>query len=105
MVTFSDASGPDLRTQGAELVGVAETKISSGATARFNLLSWRSAKIKRVVASTLAGETLALSSAVAELEWIQLLLRDVVIGDIEFGKWQTYLSPFLAVIKDDSQLK
>ena len=37
---------------------------------------------KRKVSSTLAGETLAPGHAVAEVEWLQMMLRDMMVGDV-----------------------
>lgn len=49
-----------------------------GQDIRVTLSSRRSSKYKRVVNSTLAGETQAALSSRAEAEWIQLMLRDVI---------------------------
>lgn len=56
-------------------------------------LSSRSGESRRVVNSTLAGETQAARSATAEVEWTQVLLRDAMFGDVQVS----HLSPFISV--------
>ena len=51
------------------------------------MIAWRSSRLRRVVASTLAGETLALTQGVAELEWVQALFRDIVFSDVVAPDW------------------
>ena len=41
-------------------------------------LMWRSARCKRAVNSTLAGETIAMSSALADAEWAQIVIQDIL---------------------------
>lgn len=60
-------------------------------------LSWRSSRCRRVVISTLAGETQAAVSATTEVEWLQTVLRVVMVGDIQTLDWQSKLSPFMHV--------
>ena len=45
-------------------------------------ISWRSANFKRNVSSTLAEKTLALSQAVAEVEWLQVMFEDTTVRDV-----------------------
>eukprot|EP00959_Pyramimonas_sp_CCMP1952_P287932 6021377-Pyramimonas_sp.AAC.1 len=46
-----------------------------------SILGWRSCKLRRKAPSTLAGETQASPAAVAEVEHLQVLYRDVVFRD------------------------
>ena len=48
-----------------------------GRSHRFSMLSWRSSGLRRVVSSTLLGESLSLTPGVAEFQWEQTLCRDV----------------------------
>ena len=50
-------------------------------TVKVSPISWRSAQIKRKVSSTLAGGNLAPSQAVAEVEWMQVMLGEIMVGD------------------------
>ena len=61
--------------------------------------------MKRVVASTLAGETLALSAAIAEAEFLSVMYRDALFGDVDRKDWRKTLSPMHCVMKDGSSLK
>ena len=56
------------QAQGAWIIMATDRPLESGASARVGLLARRSRKVRRVVASTLAGEMLALSQGAAELE-------------------------------------
>ena len=62
-------------------------------------MSWRSTKLKRKVGSTLAGETLALSSALSEIEWLQIMYRDAVFGDVDVEDWRRSTWPFSTVLR------
>eukprot|EP00959_Pyramimonas_sp_CCMP1952_P259823 5432287-Pyramimonas_sp.AAC.1 len=48
------------------------------------ILGWRSCKLRRRVPSTLAGRPQALSAAVAEVEYLQVLCRGIVFGTSTF---------------------
>ena len=50
-------------------------------------LSSRSTKLKRRVTSTLASETLAFAQCLGEIEWLQVLYRDMVHGDVQAETW------------------
>lgn len=78
---------------------------SASRPSRVSILSWRSAKLKRRVSSTLAGEALAFSQALGELEWLQIMFRDVIFGDVNRSDWRSSISPFVAVLKEDCELK
>ena len=48
----------------------------------------RSHKIDRVVESTIAGETRALSEALAEVEWMRCLLFEVIEPSFRLRHWE-----------------
>ena len=87
------------RRQGAWLVCAAEQLPDVARRVRVSPISWRSARLRRKVPSTLAGEALAKRQAVAEVEWLQIMYRDVVFGDVARTSWQNSLSPFVAVLR------
>ena len=72
---------------------------------KVSILSWRSSKLKRRVSSTLAGEALAFSQAMAEVEWLQLMIRDVLHGDVHREDWRKSIVPFVSVLREECQLK
>ncbi|CAK0903387.1 unnamed protein product, partial [Prorocentrum cordatum] len=107
-VTASDASGPGSASrggsQGAWLVMAADASIRANRRARVSLLSWRSQRLKRVISSTVAAETLALSSAVAEAQYLQVLWRDAVFGDVQKPAWHLSAAPFSVVMSSSCEL-
>eukprot|EP00959_Pyramimonas_sp_CCMP1952_P354018 7417028-Pyramimonas_sp.AAC.1 len=93
-VSFSDAGGigglgtddskglPNDPTQGALIVLACDRNIENNKCVRTSILAWRSSRLRRKVLSTLAGETQALSSAVAEVEYLQIMHRDAALRDV-----------------------
>ena len=113
-VAASDAGGIDGKpilnsnedtVQGAWVILATGSLPSASHGRKASILSWRSSKIKRRVASTLAGEALAFSQALGELEWLQVMFRDVVFGDVLRSNWQASISPFLGVLREECELK
>ena len=86
--------------QGAWLVMASNLLPSHDRRVGVSVLSWRSSKLKRRVTSTMAGETLAMSQCLAELEWLQIFYRDLNSGDVNTGHWHKSLSPFVAMLPD-----
>eukprot|EP00959_Pyramimonas_sp_CCMP1952_P295258 6175316-Pyramimonas_sp.AAC.1 len=66
-----------------------------------SILGWRSSKLRRKVPSTLAGETQALSAAVAEVEYLQILYRDVIFNDVHVRDHHRGSGPFTTVLRRD----
>ena len=64
---FADAN--DLKTQGGWLVGMTSTDFHQGADCPLSCVGWKSYKLPRVVASTLAGEAQSFASASGIAEW------------------------------------
>ena len=97
-VTISDAGGPGSvqrdGAQGAYLVVAADSGIRRNKRARASLLSWRSTRLKRVVSSTSATETLGLSAALAEAQWLRITWRDLLFNDIGRPDWHLEQAPF-----------
>ena len=111
LVAASDAGGIDSKhlgdedtVQGAWVILATGSMPTSSHKVRASILSWRSAKLRRRVASTLAGEALAFSQALGELEWLQFMHRDVVFGDVSRANWQESLLPYVAVLKEHREL-
>jgi hypothetical protein len=109
MITFSDCGGvgstPKGGAQGAWLVGVCESKVRDGQRSRMSVLSWKSARIKRAVNSTLAGETLSLSACLGEAEWVSLLLYDAHHGNLDLRTWREQVSDITSGLSDDSEMQ
>ena len=114
-IAASDAGGVDGKpigelnelqdtVQGAWVILAADRVPSASSKTRVSILSWRSAKLKRRVTSTLASEALAFSQALGELEWLQVMFRDVMHGDINKTDWTLSILPFVGILKEDSAL-
>ena len=120
LVTLSDAGGiggapsverleedgmPSDVTQGAWMILATNGSLAQGDSAPTSILSWRSSKLRRRVSSTLAGETLALSAAIAEVEWFQSLLRDVMFGDLISSREQGgHPATFITLLREPDHL-
>eukprot|EP00959_Pyramimonas_sp_CCMP1952_P058466 1221026-Pyramimonas_sp.AAC.1 len=76
----------------------------SNQTVKASLLGWRSCKLRRKVPSTLAGETQALSAAVAEVEFLQVMCRDVIFRDVDIPDCRRASGPFTIVLRTDCAL-
>ena len=95
---------PEDLTQGAWIVLGSDTIPSASHKTKVSVLSWRSTKLRRKISSTLAAETLAFSQSLSQVEWFQVLFRDVVHGDVDRADWSRQLCPFLAVLKEQCRL-
>eukprot|EP00959_Pyramimonas_sp_CCMP1952_P325348 6809993-Pyramimonas_sp.AAC.1 len=106
-VTFSDAGGvgafdgladdrglPEDPTQGAWTVCATDKSIIENRSVRASVLGWRSSKLRRKVPSTLAGETQALAATVSEVEYLQILYRDIIVRDVDISDHHRGASPF-----------
>ena len=78
-----DEGLPADTTQGAWMVLTAETFPEGDRRVKASPMAWRSSKLKRKVFSTFGGETQAMLQGVNEVEWLQILYRDAVFGDIQ----------------------
>lgn len=82
LVVFSDASLgnlPDGGTQGGALIALMEK------TGKFSPLFWQSKKIRRVVRSTLAGETLAMSDGIDNAMFLAMLYSELTTGKADLN--------------------
>ena len=78
LVVFSDSSMgnlPDGGTQGGHLI------LLMGENGRFSPICWQSKRIRRVVRSTLAGETLALADGIDNAIFLATLFSELTVGD------------------------
>lgn len=85
--------------QGAWVFVTSGEPLQPGRASRVSLLSWRSTKLKRRVPSSLAGEALNLSAAVAEVEWLQCMYLDMMFAGLRCPDWWRSMSPFGVVLR------
>lgn len=82
MIVFSDASFANLsdggrRAEGGHLI------LLMGENGKFSPLSWQSKRVKRIVRSTLASETLAMSDGIDNTIFLSTLFSELTTGDAE----------------------
>ena len=65
---------------------------------------WRSARCKRAVNSTLAGETIAMSAALADAEWAQIMIQDVLDESVTVRDKTGGNLPFQVVLRSNCTL-
>ena len=66
---------------------IADQALLGGMAAPATLVSWRSHRVKRVVASASAAEAMVLSKAIAQGDWIRALWSEVVLG-LSLCEWR-----------------
>jgi hypothetical protein len=105
-VSMSDSGGvgSDEPVQNSLLILAADRGVESGRATRASVLAWRSTKCKRVVNSSLAGEAIATSAALAGAEWLQVMYRDICWNDVEVSDWSKALLPLVAIRREDCEL-
>ena len=82
-MSYGDASGGSTRAEQAQaghVVMIANQALLSGMAAPVTLVSWRSHRAKRVVASASAAEAMGNSEATAEGDWIRTLQSARSVG-------------------------
>ena len=108
-VTFSDCAGPGSAangsSQGAHVLCLSEKKLATGDLAKIFLIRWRSNKIRRTVASTFVGEAVTFSESLAEVEYLQVMLRDIIHNDVNVRNWTASLGCFIPIALELSELK
>ena len=73
--------------------------------AKVSVLSWRSARLRRVVSSARWLLKLsAMTHRVAELEWMQTLHRDVQFADVTAQGWESRLEPCSLALNRTSEI-
>lgn len=80
MIMFSDASFANLSDGGTQ---VGHFIVLMGENGKFSPLSWQPRRVKRVVRSTLAGETLAMSEGIDNAIFLTTLFSELTASDVE----------------------
>ena len=65
----------------------ADMSLLVGLAAHVTLVSWRSHRVKRVVASASAAEAMGLSEAIAQGDWVRALWSEMVLG-LSLREWR-----------------
>ena len=82
-VSCGDASGGSTRAEQAQagyVIMFADRALLEGIAAPVTLVSWRSNRVKCVVANASAAEAVGLSEAIAQGDWVRALWSEVVLA-------------------------
>ena len=90
--------------QNAHLIMVADDGARQGVHSKASTLMWRSAQCKRAVNSTLAGETIAMSAALADAEWAQIMNQDFLDQTVTVRNTTGGTLPFQVVLRSNCTL-
>ena len=82
------ANVEETHSQGAFGVLAFDQSLVEAGRGKANLLHWRSGKIHRVVSSTLAAETQALSKGMSELAWTVTVFNEMITHQFDLREWQ-----------------
>ena len=84
---------------------LAEKPLANGELAKTSLIRWRANKIRRKVASTFAGEAVTFNDSPAEVEYIQVMLRDIIYNDVNVRNWTASLGCFILIAWETGEMK
>ena len=82
LVCHSDAAFANVgvHTQAGFIIGFTSNQLNEGKSAPWVPATWKSYKLPRAVSSTLAAESQAMSTASGTVEWVSLLLAEIIDG-------------------------
>ena len=86
---FQNAS--KLGTQGGYIIAVTDGTLALGELAPWSPSAWKSYRLKRVVSSTLSGETQVFMDGLGHLEWLACMFAEALYSDFDLRR----RSPFL----------
>ena len=75
------------QAQAGYVIMFADRALLEGMAALVTLVSWRSHRVERVVASASAAEAMGLSEAVAQGDWVRAVWSEVVLG-LSLREWR-----------------
>ena len=92
IVTDASFANHGFHSQGGQMVICHEKGLRENLEVKANLLCWRSGRIQRVVNSTLAAETQALSRGFGDLLWVMVLFEELKDENFQIRSWPERLS-------------
>ena len=75
------------QAQTGYVIMIADRALLEGLAAPVTLVSWRSHRVKRVVASASAAEAMGLSVSIAQGGWVRALWSEMVLG-LSLREWR-----------------
>lgn len=94
LVCHSDAAWANLGnfTQAGFIIAFTSSGLQTGEPAPWCPVTWKSYKLPRAVSSTLAAESQAMSTATGTVEWLSVLLAELLDGPMEVRRCREALS-------------
>ena len=94
VVCHSDAAFANVGdyTQAGHIIAFTETSLQDGHVAAWCPITWKSHRLTRAVSSTLAAESQSLATASGTVEWIMLLLSEILDGPFRLRDCREKLS-------------
>ena len=88
IVCHSDAAWANVgtHTQAGYIIAFTEDDMQQGKLSTWCPVAWRSYRLSRAVSSTLAAESQALATASSTVEWLSLLVAEIIDGPLEIQK-------------------
>eukprot|EP00435_Cladocopium_sp_Y103_P073746 s182_g45.t1 len=85
LVCHSDSAWANVgtHTQAGFVIGFTHADLQNGIESDWTPACWRSYKMPRAVSSTLAAESQAMSTATGTVEWLALLLSEILDGPLD----------------------
>jgi len=90
---FSDASHQNASgggTQAGSLVTLVERGFGTAETVKWGPLLWRSHRLRRVVVSTLSGETMSLIESLGHVEWVVSLILETFVPEFNVAERERF---------------
>ena len=97
LCVHTDAAFANAKRQGTQagyIVGITTSALKEGKTAPWSPAVWKSYRLKRVVGSTLAGETQALADGLGHTEWLACHLAEVKHFHFSLAERSQYIKEF-----------
>ena len=92
VITDASFGNDEFHSQGGQMILAHEPGLKAGEKVKSNLLWWRSAKLQRVVNSTLAAESQSLSKGLGDLLWMKVLFKELLDEKFNIKEWPALLA-------------
>ena len=88
-------------TQAGFMIAFAHTDLNDGLMTAWNPAAWRSYRLARAVSSTLAAESQAMATASGTVEWMCLLLHEIINGPFDVRESKQVLQHHKPILVTD----
>ena len=103
VICHSDSAFANLgtHTQAGYVIGFTQKQMQEGYESFWNPACWRSYKLPRAVSSTLAAESQAMATSTGTVEWLLLLLSEILDGPLDIPKCREVLQKRRPILVTD----